>query len=72
MSRDQNAGWSHNIGTDNSISFESLEQFKYLEHTWRNNILFSKKPRAAEVRESLLSFGAESSVFQFAIKNFKH
>jgi len=29
MSRDQNAGWSHNIKTDNS-SFERVEQFKYL------------------------------------------
>ena len=29
MSRDQNAGRSHNINIDNS-SFESAEQFKYL------------------------------------------
>jgi len=29
MSRDQNAGWSHNLKTDNT-SFERLEQFKYL------------------------------------------
>ena len=32
MSRDQNAGWSHNIKTDN-ISFEREEQFKYLGTT---------------------------------------
>ena len=29
MSRDQNAGGSHNIKSDNS-SFERVEQFKYL------------------------------------------
>ena len=29
MSRDQNAGSSHNIKTDN-CSFENLEEFKYL------------------------------------------
>jgi hypothetical protein len=29
MSRDQNAGRSHNIKTDN-ISFERVEEFKYL------------------------------------------
>jgi len=28
MSRDQNAGRSHNINSDNS-SFESVEEFKY-------------------------------------------
>jgi len=32
MSRDQNAGQSHNIKTDN-ISFERMEQFKYLGTT---------------------------------------
>jgi hypothetical protein len=30
MSRDQNAGRNHNIKID-SISFERVEQFKYLE-----------------------------------------
>jgi hypothetical protein len=28
MSRDQNAGRSHNIMTDNNSSFEKVEQFK--------------------------------------------
>jgi hypothetical protein len=28
MSQDQNAGWSHNIGIDDSSS-ESVEQLKY-------------------------------------------
>ena len=35
MSRDQNAGQSHNIKTDNSF-FESLEEFKYLGTTLTN------------------------------------
>jgi hypothetical protein len=38
ISRDQNAGRSHNIRTDNSF-FERVEQFKYLEKTNRNFIL---------------------------------
>jgi len=35
MSRDQNAGASHNIKIDNS-SFERIEEFKYLETTLTN------------------------------------
>jgi hypothetical protein len=36
MSQDENAGWSHNIKTDDS-SFESVEEFKYLGITITNN-----------------------------------
>jgi hypothetical protein len=35
MSRDQNAGRNHNIMIDNS-SFESVEEFRYLGTTLRN------------------------------------
>jgi len=35
MSRDQNAGQSHNIETDNS-SFERVEEFKYVGKTLTN------------------------------------
>jgi len=45
MSRDQNAGRSHNMKIDNS-SFESVEVFKYLGKTLTYKILFSKKLRA--------------------------
>ena len=39
MSRDQNAGWSHNMKTDNRSS-ETVEQFKYLGTalTYQNSI----------------------------------
>ena len=43
-SRDQNAGRSHNIKTDNN-SFERVEQFKYLGNI-KIEILFMKKLRA--------------------------
>ena len=45
MSRDQNAGWSHNIKIDNS-SFERVEEFTYLGTTLTIKILFRKKLRA--------------------------
>ena len=45
MSRDQNAGRSHNMKTDNS-SIERVEEFKYLGTTLTNKILFRKKLRA--------------------------
>jgi hypothetical protein len=45
MSRDQNAGRSHSIKTDDS-SFKSVEEFQYLGTTLTNQILFRKKLRA--------------------------
>jgi len=42
MSRDQNAGQSHNIKTDNSSS-ERGEQFKHFGTSLANQILFRKK-----------------------------
>ena len=43
-----------------NISFEKVEEFKYLETTLT---------KLTEVRECLLSFGAKSFAFQFAIQN---
>ena len=42
MSRDQNAGRSHNIKIDNS-SFERVEQFRYLGTTLRNRNFIQEK-----------------------------
>jgi hypothetical protein len=44
MSYDQNAGQSHNINIDN-ISFEKVEQFKYLGTTYQNSIQEETKSR---------------------------
>jgi hypothetical protein len=45
MSRDQNVVRSHNMKNGKS-SFERVEEFKYLETTLTNQILFRKKLRA--------------------------
>jgi len=45
VSRDQNAGRSHITKIDNR-SFEMVEEFKYLETTLTNQIIFRKKLRA--------------------------
>jgi hypothetical protein len=45
MSREQDAGRSHNIKTDSS-SFERVEKFKYLGTTSNIKILPRKKLRA--------------------------
>ena len=45
MSRDQNAGRSHSMKTDNSC-IERVEEFKYLGATLTVKILFRKKLRA--------------------------
>jgi len=58
MSRDQNAGGSHNMKTDNSYS-ESVEEFRYLGKTLTDQNSFQEEIKI-EVREWLLSFGAES------------
>ena len=44
MSRDQKAGRSHNIKTDNS-SFERVGEFKHLGTTLMDQILLKKKLR---------------------------
>jgi hypothetical protein len=42
VSRDQNAGHSHNAKIDNR-SFEMVEEFKYVGTTLTNQIIFRKK-----------------------------
>jgi len=59
---------SHNIKFHNRF-FEKAEEFKYLGTTLNQNpILEEIKSR---LMEWLLSFGAESFVFPFAIQKFK-
>ena len=68
MSRDQNAGRSHNMKIDNS-SIERVEEFKYLGTTLTNQN--SVQEEQIEVGECLLLLGAESFIFQFAIQKVK-
>ena len=70
MSRKQNAGRSHNIKTDNS-SFEMVEDFKYLGTNLTRQSSIQEEIKSRKVRECLLSFGAESFVFQFAIHTLR-
>ena len=69
-SRDQNAGRSHKIWIDNS-SFEKMEDLRYLgtNLTNQNSIQEEIKSRLKSGKW-LLSFGAESFVFQFAIQKY--
>jgi len=69
MSRDQNAGRIHSVRIDNS-TFDRVEDFKYLGTTLTNQNSIADEIKI-EVRKCLLSFGAESFVFQAAIQKFK-
>ena len=71
MSRDQKEGRSHNIKIDNS-SIERKEQFKYLGTTLTDQNTIQEKIEQIDVRECLLSFGAESIVFQFHIQKYQN
>ena len=71
MSRDQNAGRTHNIKIDSS-SFERVEQVQIFGNNLNKLKFYSGGNREQiEVRECLLSFTAVSYVFQFAIQKFK-
>ena len=67
MSRDQDAGRSYNMKTDNS-SIERVEEFRYLGTTLTNQISVQEEIKIRLVRECLLLFGGESFVFQFVIQ----
>jgi len=64
MSRNQNARQSHNIEIDNS-SFKRVEQLKCLGTTVVNQNSIQEE---IKMGECLLSFVAESFVFQFAVQ----
>jgi len=68
MSRDQNAGRSHNVKNENS-SLERLEEFRYLGTTLTDeNSIQEKITSSLKSGECVLSFFAESFVFNFAIQ----
>ena len=52
-------------------SFERVEQFIYLRTTLTNQNSIQGEIKHLEVRECLLSFGAESFVVQFSIRKYK-
>ena len=72
MPRDQNAGQGHSMKSDNS-SLEGVEEFKYLGTTLANQNSIQEEIRSilSEIRECLLSCGADFFVFQFAISKAK-
>ena len=53
MSRDQNAGQSHNINIDNK-SFERVEEFKYLGTNLMNQNSIQEEIKNTVARECLL------------------
>ena len=67
---DQNTARSHSIKTDNSF-FAGVEEFKYLGTTLINQNSIQEEIKNNEVWEGLLSFGAESFVYQFVTQKFK-
>ena len=62
MTRDQNAGQSHNMKIYNG-SFEKVEMFKYLGTNITYQITIQKKVKVVCNQGMLLLFGAESFVF---------
>jgi hypothetical protein len=70
MSRDQNAGRSHSIKTDNS-SFARVEELKYFGTTVTNQNSIQGEIKS-RMNSGNVCYHAESFVFQFAIKQFKY
>jgi len=69
MSRDQNAGQSHNMKIDYS-SVERVEEFRYLGKTLTNQNLNQEEIKS-RLTVCLLSFRTESFVVQFVIQKYK-
>ena len=71
LSQDQNAGWSHSVRIG-GISFERVEEFKYLEATLTSQNSFQEEIKSLlKSGNACYNLGAESSVFQFAIQKCK-
>ena len=70
MSRDQNAGRSHNKKIDNS-SFESVEEIKYLGTTVTNQNSIQLEIKSRLKSGNACYHSVQNLVFQFAIQKFK-
>jgi len=67
---DQKEGRSHNIKIDDS-SFERVEDFLYLGNTLTNQNSIQEETKSILKPECILSFGAQSFVFEFAIQKYQ-
>ena len=70
MSWDKNAGWSHNIKIDNS-SFEMAGVQIFGNNRNKSKFYSGRNEEQIKFSECLLSFSAESLVFQFATQKHK-
>ena len=70
MSRDQNAGQSHSLKTDNS-SFERVEEFKYLETPLTNKNSIREEIKSRLKLGNACYHSVQIFVFQFAIQKVK-
>jgi hypothetical protein len=70
MSGDRNAGRDDSVKIGNS-SIERVEEFKYLGTMLTDQNFVQEELGAVEIRECLLSFGAESVFFQVAFQTLK-
>jgi len=71
MSRDQNAGRSYSMKTENS-SFERAEQFKYLGTILTNQDCIEEENRRRLKSGNACYHSVQNLVFQFAIQMYKH
>ena len=69
-SRDQNAGRTHSMKTDNS-SFERVDEFKYLGTTLTNQNSIQEEIKSRLKTGNACYHSVQSFVFQFAIQKFK-
>jgi hypothetical protein len=71
MSRDQNAEWSYNMKTGNS-SFESVENFRYLEKTLTDRNSIQKEIKSRLKSGNACHHSAQNRLFSSLLfKNMK-
>ena len=70
MNRDQNAGRSHSMKSDN-ISIERVEEFKYLGTTLLNQNFIPEEIKSRLMLVIACYYSVQKLFFQFAIQKFK-